>query len=365
VEWESDQRLLAQHHDHIAASVSRLLAYDRAGYHVVPLMDYSGAPELPFALKSRLWPVDSCVASTTISQFQNIRLLIPDAEEVGISQRHYTSPFLTQYIQYSGGTSPGDPVPQYSSETELVDLIRNLGGLPVAAHPWYSAAELIAGPDRFGMEIYSAYIEAKRAAGEPDFTNEDRNQKLLANWDAVLSSGRWWVGVAVNDHFGPYSSPESVHATIRDSGKILTFAHDATLDGYRDAFERGAFLAIRDNGVTKGAYPIVNRITVDANSITIDVTGAASVHWISMGREIGTGPELSFSAFPARAVYLRAEIHDDFHVVYTQPFVLRHADDIDGDGRLTSIDKSLCEDVAAGRATGNPEIIAACTDAAP
>jgi len=360
VDWEADQRLLAQHHDHIAASAMRLMAYDRAGYHVVPLMDYSGASDLPFSLKSRLWPVDSCVAPATIASFTNIRLLIPDAEEVGISDRHFTSPFLTEYIQHSRGAPPGDPAPQYATESELASLIRSRGGLPIKAHPWYSASELIAGPDVFGMEIYSAYISAKRLEGVPEFVNEDRNEKLLANWDAVLSSGRWWVGVAVNDHFGPHQPPTITAPEIRDSGKILVLAHDATLPGYRDAFERGAFFAIQDNGVTKGGYPTVNGISVGPESITIDANGATNVRWISMGQEIGTGPTLAFSTFPAGAVYLRAEIQGDAHVVYTQPFVLRHADDIDGDGRLTNADKSLCDDVASGLSASTPEIVAAC-----
>lgn len=364
VDWGGDERLLAQHHDHAGASIPRLRAYDRAGYHVVPLMDYSGAPELPFALKTRLWPVDTCVTPDAIADFQNIRLFFPDAEEVGISQRHITSPFLTEYIQYSRGAED-DAAPRYTTEAELVNLIRSRNGLPVAAHPWQSAAELVAGPDMHGMEIYSAYIAAKRLAGDPDFVNEDRNEKLLSNWDAVLSSGRWWVGIAVNDHFGPYSSPTSTDPSIRDSGKILVLARDSSLTEYRDAFERGAFFAIRDNGVTKGGYPTINEIIVTEESISIEANGATDVRWISMGREIGTGSTLSFAAFPSRAVYVRAEILGATHAVYTQPFILRHVDDIDGDGRLTGTDRTLCEDVTAGRATGTPEIVAACAANGP
>jgi hypothetical protein len=365
VMWDTDQRLLAQHHDHNGASASRLAAYDRAGYHVVPLMDYSGAPKLPYALKDRLWPVESWVDQSTLEALQNIRLLIPGAEEVGISSRHFTSPFLTDYIEHSSGAAGSSPALHYSTETELADLIRSRGGLPIRAHPWSSAAELIAGPEVFGMEIYSAYIAAKRFEGSAEYVKEDRNARLLANWDAVLSTGRRWVGVAVNDHYGPYSDPTSTDPSIRDSGKILVLARDATLTSYRDAFERGAFFAIRDNGLIKGGYPEINSISVGTDSITIDASGATEVRWISTGMEIGTGPTLLFASFPSRAVYVRAEILGDAHVIYTQAFVLRHVDDIDGDGRLTSADETLCDDIASERAMSTPEIDDACAAKVP
>lgn len=365
VAWQTDQRLLAQHHDHNGASAARLMAYDDAGYDVVPLMDYSGAPEQPGALKARLWPAENCVAASTLAKFKNIQLLIPDAEESGIGQRHYTSPFLTDYIQYSDGAPADDPSPKYSSEAELVSLIQSHGGLPIKAHPWYPTAELISGPDAFGMEIYSAYIAAKRFEGVPEFISEDRNEKLLAGWDAALASGRWWVGLAVNDHYGPYSSPASTDPAIRDSGKILVLARDATLPEYRNAFERGAFFAIRDNGVTKGDYPTINSIVVGADTIAVDASGATEVRWISSGRVIGSGPTLQFTAFPARAVYIRAEVFGQAQVVYTQPFVLRHVDDIDGDGRLTKTDTTLCAEVASGLVEGTPEIDAACAVGTP
>jgi hypothetical protein len=215
------------------------------------------------------------------------------------------------------------------------------------------------------MEIYSAYIAAKRFEGSAEYVKEDRNARLLANWDAVLSTGRRWVGVAVNDHYGPYSDPTSTDPSIRDSGKILVLARDATLTSYRDAFERGAFFAIRDNGLIKGGYPEINSISVGTDSITIDASGATEVRWISTGMEIGTGPTLLFASFPSRAVYVRAEILGDAHVIYTQAFVLRHVDDIDGDGRLTSADETLCDDIASERAMSTPEIDDACAAKVP
>lgn len=361
VQWDTDLRLLAQHHDHIAANLSRLTAYDAAGYNVVPLMDYSGVPSLSFTLKKRLWPVESYVTADSIAKFRNIRVLLPSAEEVGISTRHVTSPFLTDYIEYGIGGVNAAPVPQYSSLTELAYVIRVHGGLPIVAHPWYSSVELLgAGSDIFGMEIYSAYIAAKTLAGEPDFVAEDLNKKLLANWDTVLSTGRLWVGIAVNDHFGPYALLGSTDPGVRDSGKILVLSRAASLEGYRDAFERGAFFAIRDNGITKGSYPKINRISVQADSVTVDAENAVAVRWISMGQLVGSSAQLPYSALPGGAVYVRAEVLGEGQtVVFTQPFVLRHIDDTNGDGYIDASDDEACAAVAAG-AEQDPDIGAAC-----
>src|SRR5688572_5316432 len=116
VAWSTDLRLQAQHHDHIGTSANRLAAYDNAGYDVVALMDYSGAPSLPHARTSRLWPPESVFPSNVLASIRNIDLLIPDAEEVGIDSRHFTSPFLTEYIEYSAGGNSAERTNQYSNE---------------------------------------------------------------------------------------------------------------------------------------------------------------------------------------------------------------------------------------------------------
>jgi hypothetical protein len=362
VDWVTDRPLLAQHHDHAGASAARLIAYDNAGYDVMSLMDYSGVPKLQSALKQRLWPASSFVAADVATNFRNIKLLIPNAEEVGIPTRHLTSPFLTDFIEYDEGASDSDGAPKYHSEEQAVELIRNRGGLPMLAHPWYSAAEILSGPEAFGMEIYSSYIAAKRAQGVAEFVNEDRNAKLLANWDAVLATGRWWVGIAVNDHYGPYAAPDATEPGIRDSGKILVYSHGEALDAYRDAFQRGAFFAIQDNGEVKGGFPRVNSVSVESGAVTIDAPAAVEIRWISNGQVIGQGSTLTYSSLPPRAVYLRAEIRGPTHVVYTQPFVLRHVDDVTGDGRLTKDDETACEDLRLGLLASSPELVAACKD---
>jgi hypothetical protein len=359
VDWSTDLRLLAQHHDHVATSVSRLLAYDQAGYDVVSLMDYSGAPSPSSALTSRPWPPESVLSSDVLAQFQHIDILIPNAEEVGITTRHYTSPFLMTYIEYSSAGRPAQN--QYSNEHQLAELIRAGGGLPVLAHPWYSFPELIGGPNVFGLEIYSAYVAAKRQLGDPNFVNTDVNEEFVAKWDAILSTGRWWIGIAVNDHFGPYPTALAVDQRVRDSGKILVLSKAATLDAYRQAFASGALFAIRDDGVVKGAFPTIDSILVGPQSVSIQARNATSIRWVSMGQSVGFGADLQYGSLPSGAVYLRAEVRGEGQtVVFTQPFVLRHVDDIDGDGLVGVADQSACEATLA-RIESNANVVRACT----
>ena len=52
---------------------------------------------MSYSLKTRLWPPESVIAARDMVKFKNIKLFIPNGEEVG-TQEHYTSPFMTSYI---------------------------------------------------------------------------------------------------------------------------------------------------------------------------------------------------------------------------------------------------------------------------
>jgi hypothetical protein len=76
---------------------------------------------------------------------------------------------------------------------------------------------------------------------------------------------------------------------------------------------------------------------------------------------VGTGATLAYESLPTGAVYLRAEVLDDMgSIVFTQPFVLRHVDDANGDGRLDANDDADCTAVADGL-EDDPDLVAACT----
>jgi len=369
VDWTATARIKAQHHDHNRARLESIRAYDDAGYQAIVLMDYSGAPSLSYALTYRLWtPEHVGVTSEFTSTLKHLQFFIPGAEEVGIANLHMTSPFLTEYIEdydsasaavgAQSGTGPASW--QYRNPQELVDKINTMGGFAMLAHPWNSASEYAPLKGYHGMEIYSAYAEAKRRQGDAYFTAADRNAQILALWDRHLAGDQSLVGISVNDHFGPDSAPDSTDPDVRDSGKIIVYAASTSLDDYRAAFERGALVAVKDVGRSKDQYPTVRAISVQARTISIDTDG--EVRWIANGVEVGKGPVLDYVVLARSATYLRAEVSNaDGSTVYTQAFSVRPVGDANGDGLVDDADKTICASVNSG-ADRDHDHVAACAN---
>ena len=358
VAWSAALRLKAQHHDHVGFNETKIRAYDAAGYNVVVLLDYSGNPLMPQAVRRRLWPVKSVLSDSFVASMRNVRLFVPGGEEIGDENLHVTSPFLATYIQRWDPAAGARKPDEYETPTELRDLINGNGGLAILAHPWHEHLDP-AWTSRFkGMEIYNAFGAVFFRKPVTEFMKTDRNAVMLAAWDKALALNSSVVGVAVNDHFGPL--PDfPIDDDLRDSGKIIVLADDSSSEAYRRAFERGAVLAIKDLGTTKDRYPTVSRIVSSGSEVTIDTDG--SVRWIAMGEVVGTGPRFQVSALAPGATYLRAEIRNsDGSVVFTQAFAIRRTGDSDGDGDVDDVDKDICAAVLRG-SERDPDRIAACT----
>ena len=359
VDWASDLRLKTQHHDHPGVMESRIRAYDEAGYDAIILADYSGAPNRDYALKARLWPPEAVLSPTFLASLRSIKFFIPGAEEVGLTD-HYTSPFLTQYVerwlpQYSAQKQAS----QYDSAAEFAQLVRAAGGLLLLAHPWNSGIDINQYEGVVGTEIYSAFAEARRRAGVQDFVSVDRNALLLESWDRALVQNQALIGIAVNDHFGPLPDLPT-DPDVKDSGKIIVLAKAATLPAYRDAFERRAILAVKDKGVQKDRLPAIRSIDVGASSVSIDTEG--TVRWIARGTTVGNASTIQYSSLPPGATYLRAEVQssDGSVVIFTQAFSVRPVGDADGDGDVDTIDQAICANARSGTERESDRI-AACS----
>jgi len=358
VSWSQALRLKAQHHDHVGFSETKIRSYDAAGYNVLVLLDYSGNPLLPQAIRRRLWPARAVLSDSFVASLGNVRLFLPGAEEVGDENLHVTSPFLTKYIQRWDPAQGPRKSDEYETPTEMRDLIHANDGMAILAHPWHEQIDPAWAAQFKGMEIYSAFGAVFYRKPATEFMKTDRNAVMLAAWDKALALNSSVVGIAVNDHFGPL--PDfPIDNDLRDSGKIIVLAEGNSLEAYRRAFERGAVLAIRDVGTTKDRYPSVARIVSTSSDVTIDTDGA--VRWIAMGEVVGSGPRFQVSALAPGAKYLRAEIRNaEGSVVFTQAFAIRQVGDSDGDGDVDDIDQQVCAAVQRG-VEGDADRIAACT----
>jgi hypothetical protein len=318
-----------------------LLAYDSAGYDVVALLDYSGNAALPYAERRRLWPPESVLPAGFRSQFRNIDLLLPSAEEVGLLA-HLTSPFVTQYIE----GIPLGQVPatdsQYQTLSGAFSTIRDYGGVPCIAHPWtWPSYTALTGT--FCVEIYSAFTQASRALGMNPFLNSLDPDVLVRHWDYALQYNQKIWGIAVNDHFGPQGNIRLPPPEVLDSGKILVFAKEATVEAFRDAFLRGAFFAIEDREATKDQYPSVSSILVTDTYIEIETDGM--VVWKAHGNTVSVNRRLVLENLPPRTRFVRAEIQWAMRdsKIYTQPFAIRPRGDVNDDTIVDSADALFCQ----------------------
>lgn len=322
VDWARDLRLKTALHEHVRNYPEALKGMDRAGYHVVPLMHYSGVVAKSYTWRERYWPPERVLPPELFGELKNIKLFFSSAEEIG--HHHMTSPLLTTYI------AKWDPKHfehreswHYDSTQQAIDLIQRLGGLAFLAHPWDRPKDY----DRLrrftGMEMYNAYCRHKFQTGEHD---HDRNARLLSNWDRVLLQRPSVVGIAVNDWFGPWRD-RKVTGTSRDtydSGKVIVLAKEPTLDAFRAALSGGAVLAVMDLGTVKEQFPRVRAIDVDATAIRIELASGdgVQVHWIADGARLEhAGSELPLAMLSSETRYVRAEIVGaNGSTTYTQAF---------------------------------------------
>jgi len=317
--------VLSQHHDHLDTIASRYYSYDQAGYEVVVTMGYSGVASLDYTWNQRItFPAQasskaSLSIAPEINNYTNLKLFIPGMEEVGYE--HLTSPFLNTYISKKEKKFPSDNPWQYRTTQEAIELINDLRGTAVIAHPNKSIKHYY-DLDYFShIEVYSANPAFQLATGEID---EDRNKHYQDVWDFLLAnkSSKIW-GIAVNDHFGPYRTDlKDEYSKILDSGKILVFLEEKTLTAYYKSFEAGSFFAVRDWGRQKNQYPKIQSIEVNDLSIRIKTNGSDIV-WKFCDQTLQRGEQLLLQELPQGLNYIRAEVSNQFGTVFIQPFSIQ------------------------------------------
>jgi hypothetical protein len=357
LKWAQYKTIKGQHHDHSGVNYTQIAAYDAAGYGAVSLMQYSGVASMPTALTYRLWTPQNFFTTAQLASFRNIKVFIPNAEEVGLL--HMTSSFMTTYIaKWEPAYYPTKQPWHYETMAELVGNIIRYGGAPVLAHPVAAWSSYSAVTGYIGMEVYDAlYVEKYRQGGSA----VDLNTVMVANWDSALIRNQRIWGLGVNDHYGP-GQPLSatVPADVRDSGKILAFVPTISATDYEAAFRNGVFVAIKDMGVTKDRYPDMKGIVVSDTAVVLKTTAYTSARWVANGKQVAQGLVLDLRTLSTDTKYVRAEIANaEGSVVYIQPLVIRRSGDADGNGIVDSADTTVCTAVKAGT-DHDPDHVDAC-----
>ncbi|RIL04779.1 MAG: hypothetical protein DCC71_12835 [Proteobacteria bacterium] len=203
VDWDADLALLTQFHDHAGGPnivQTRIQAYDAAGYHVQALLHYSGCPWLAGAWGEVRDPPEAWLSASVLASLGNTEVILPSGEQVCLGE-HFTTPFLTHYIEAwdpAHGSPPVKQPHQYATTQEGIDLARSLGGMVFYGHPLHSTPpdeRNFDGVEVFSAHYWNAYLRGSYAA--------DPNENMLANWDALLEEAPSILGIAVNDWLGP------------------------------------------------------------------------------------------------------------------------------------------------------------------
>lgn len=156
-----------------------------------------------------------------------------------------------------------------------------------------------------------------------------------ALWDRLLAHfmperPAWGFGADDFHDFIHFGYGWNVFPLERLTGETLRDA----MAGGRFFFSRANQLWHKKEGVqdpdfyrVRGRPPVIEHISVDnaSSRITIKASGCDSIHWISRGREVGTGGTLDFASTPGIAGYARAELRrkDGWGIrswTYTNPF---------------------------------------------
>ena len=195
------------------------------------------------------------------------------------------------------GEIPVKDFQRWLSPQRVIDLIGELGGVAILAHPYWSELninDMTKFEGHIGVEVYNATCE---------FTIGRGNSNV--HWDDLLAMGHHLMGFAVDD----------AHCLVKpllpldlSEAWIIAKAHDLTLESIMDSIRNGHFYS--SNG------PEILGIEVSRREIRVTSSPIRSIAFVSNGGhgENNTVNEgyLEEAAYTIKGteVYIRIEITD-------------------------------------------------------
>jgi len=188
-----------------------------------------------------------------------------------------------------GLTQPATP-PPHPKVPEAIAWIAEQGGLSVMAHPYWSGLTYrdLGAEGPIGLEVYNAVCEYLNAKGSSS-----------VHWDDVLSRGRRWWGLGVDD----------AHAAVQ-SGKawVVVKAEALSREAIVEAMRAGCFYS--STGPTIEAVEVGEEIRVRTSPVTEINFMAPS--WRGRPTLAPAGETICEAAFTPRGdeSYVRIEVCD-------------------------------------------------------
>lgn len=289
VDWNIFSHNKANMHTHTTASdgglgVAEVIdLYKQAGYTILSITDHDYPQHTPL---TPTWPWTDYGRDPT-----ELGMVAIKGNE--LSNHHH----INSYFSDVYGT------PENSEHSQFTDIANN-NGLATMQHPyWHHVNSKTRG---YTFPWYKQYYQKYPCLIGLEVLNP-LSQKAFdfALWDYLLMRFMplrpiWGLG---NDDF---------HNMAQFSKNRNVFLlNSLSEDTVRGAMIQGCFYFCTGNA------PIINKIQIDQENITIDVEG--NIDWISNGKVIGVGNTLRYFNNIYVGRYVRAVIKNDGET-YTQPF---------------------------------------------
>jgi len=256
--------------------------YEQAGYQVLAITDHD------------------CV--TEVEQSKRELLLLPGVELGGGRSRQGT----TYHVVGLGlDTRKRKDVPAGATAQDLVDLLREAGGITFLAHPYWSGLtpdDVLGVEGCFALEVYNTGCDLEILRGYS-----------TVHWDDLLTLGRDYGGLAVDDgHVG---------GVDHGLGWTMIRAEELSDEAVRDALLRGRYYAstgpeIRGLGIEEGRIEVKTSPVVSIAMVSTPERGDRK-----RAEAGGTITSAEFSVPNAR--YCRIEATDAAgKTAWSNPFLL-------------------------------------------
>jgi hypothetical protein len=176
-------------------------------------------------------------------------------------------------------SDPVEPGRRFPNLQQTVDWIREHGGLPFLAHPYWSGLrvdEFLGCDGLLGIEIYNAGCDLEIGRG-----------LSTVHWDEALEAGKHLLGIAADD----------THLPGFDSGfaSVWVRAASRSADAVLDALGRGHFYS--------SSGPRIESVVLHDRSVEVRCTPAASIALVSQ-RYVGANVNAGRMGYRSRGTVL-------------------------------------------------------------
>lgn len=323
VDWSSHGRYKANFHTHTTRSDGRMNPqtvvdkYHELGYQILAITDHNEVT-YPWTGFEEMEASTGSYQRLENGQLEEteIRYLNRNPNDMGIiaiesnelSRHHH----MGSYFNDHNGTV---------TEEESLDATAAKNGLVMFNHPGrYTSSN----QEKYTTGWYTNLLERySHIIGVEIYNQGDRYPNDRVLYDDILShmmpSRKVWA----------YSNDDMHHSSTLGRNWNVMILPELSEDWVRKGMEEGrSYFVYSPGGHKANQLPEIHQISVDhrKGTIGLNVTGFDSIRWISAGKIIHRGPELSLDEQAGIENYVRAEIFGPGNTVTgTQPFGIRQS----------------------------------------